>query len=104
LTFPEFQKVDSNCYLSGRVGGAEIREKLSRSYYQIIVLVWGRVLVLPQGIYRCITISLSSSAGPKAPTQVEDGDFSLNTRFLEHHLFWLPHHQPVRRKAAHSGR
>ena len=38
------------------------------------------------------------------PTPVEDGHFSLNTRFLEHHLCRLPHHQPVRRKASHGGR
>jgi len=29
-------------------------------------------------------IPFSSSAGTKAPTQVEDGDFRLSTRFLEH--------------------
>ena len=33
-----------------------------------------------QGIY--ITISLSSSAGTKAPTQVKDGNFRLSIRFL----------------------
>ena len=30
------------------------------------------------------SISLSSSAGTKGPTQVEDGKFRLSTRFLEH--------------------
>ena len=35
-------------------------------------------------------ILLSSSAGTKAPIQVEDGDFRLNTRFLEHCLFTSP--------------
>ena len=39
----------------------------------------GRVLVPPQGIYT--TISLSSSAGAKAPTQVEDSNLRLSTRF-----------------------
>ena len=40
----------------------------------------GQVLVPPQGIY---TIPSSSSKGTKAPTQAEDGNFRLNTRFLE---------------------
>ena len=40
------------------------------------------VLVPPQEIY--ITITLSSSVRTKAPTQVEDGNFRLSTRFLEH--------------------
>lgn len=31
-----------------------------------------------------MTISLSSSAGIRASTQVEDGNFRLSTRFLEH--------------------
>ena len=31
----------------------------------------------------CITVSLSSTV-LGAPTQVEDGNFNLNTRFLEH--------------------
>ena len=53
-----------------------------------------RVLVPPQGIY--ITHLLSSSAGTKAPTQVEDGNFRLSTRFLDTTL--LPHYQPIRRK------
>ena len=43
---------------------------------------WSRVLVLPEGIYIKTTLS---SVGTKAPTQVEDDDFMLNTGFLEHH-------------------
>ena len=35
-------------------------------------------------------ISLNSSAGTKAPTQVEDGNFRLSTRVLEHHPVTSP--------------
>ena len=42
-----------------------------------------------QGIY--ITIPLCSSARIKAPTQIEDGNFRLSTRFLQHHsVTWSP--------------
>lgn len=38
-----------------------------------------------------ITVSLSSSAGTKAPTQLEDGNFRLKSiRFLEHYPVTLP--------------
>ena len=43
----------------------------------------------PHKIY--ITVSLRSSAGTKAPTQLEDGNFRLkSTRFLEHYPVTLP--------------
>ena len=41
-------------------------------------------------------IYLSSSEGIKAQTQVEDGNFRLSTRLLEHHSAAL--HQPFRKK------
>ena len=47
-----------------------------------IVQSWDRVLVPPQGTH--ITTSLSS-AGAKAPTQMEGSNFRLSTGFLEHH-------------------
>lgn len=49
---------------------------------------WSRVLALPQRIYIYITIHLwvlsESSSLPTPLPQVEDGNFSLSTRFLEH--------------------
>ena len=56
---------------------------------------WGRVLVPLQGIY--ITISLNYSVGTKASTHVDDGNFRLSTRCLEHHS--LTYRQPVRKKS-----
>ena len=53
-----------------------------------MVQPWGRVLVPPQGIY--ITVSLTSSAETKSPTQVEDGNFRMSARFLEHHPVTSP--------------
>jgi len=53
-----------------------------------IVEQWGRVLALLQGIY--ITISLSSSAGTKAPTQGNDGNFRLSAIFLALHCVTSP--------------
>ena len=47
---------------------------------------WGRVLVPTRGA--CITVSLSSfdKLPPPPPhTKVEDGNFRLSPRFLEHH-------------------
>ena len=63
-------------------------QKQGRNSQEKIVQPWGRVLVPPQGM--CLTIPLSYSAGNKAPTQVEDGDFRLNTRFLDHHPVTSP--------------
>ena len=63
-------------------------QKEGQSSQETIMQPRGRVLVPPQGIY--ITVSLSSSAGTKAPTQVEDGNFWLSTRFLEHRPVTLP--------------
>ena len=67
LTFPEFQGADSKSCLSGEGG----TQKQRRGSQEKIVQPWGRVLAPPQGIHR--TVSLSSSAGTKAPTKVEDG-------------------------------
>ena len=38
----------------------------------------------------CITVSMSSFAGPKVPTRVEDGNFRLGTWFLAHCLVTSP--------------
>ena len=58
---------------------------------------WGRVLVPLEGIH--ITISLSSSVGIKAPTQVKDGNFRLTIRFLKDCPVTLP---PISRKKSHT--
>ena len=63
-------------------------QKQKKSSQETIVQLWDRILVPPQGI--CITTSLSSSTGTKAPTQEEDGNFRLSTRFLKLHLFTSP--------------
>ena len=63
-------------------------QKQRRGSQEIIVQPWGRMLVPPQGIY--ITISLSSSAELRPPTQVEDGNFRLKTKFLEYSPVTLP--------------
>ena len=47
----------------------------------MVVQTWGRVLVPTQGI--CLRLSLSPSV-ELVPTQVEDGDFRLSSRFLQH--------------------
>ena len=78
LTFPEFQKVNSNSYLPGKGGNAETKEKQSRNNSAKL----GRVLFPPQGTD--IAISLSSSAGTKAGIEVQDVNSKLSTRFLEH--------------------
>ena len=56
-------------------------QKQGRSSQETIVQLWNTVLVPPERIY---IISLSSPVGTKTPTQVEDGNFRLSTRFLEH--------------------
>ena len=73
-------------------------QKQGRSSQETIVQPWDRVLVPPQGIYR--TISLSSSAGTKVPTQVEDSNFRLSSRFLEHHPVTSP--PTNQKKVTHS--
>ena len=67
-------------------------QRQGRSSQETIVPPWGRVLAPPQGIHR--TISLSSSAGTKAPTQVGGGNFSLSSRFLEHRPVTSPPTNP----------
>ena len=72
--------------------GSEGIQKQRRSSQEAIILQWGRVLDPPQGM--CIAIgyiSLSSSAGAGAPTQVEDGNSRLSTSTWT--LDWLePEH------------
>lgn len=62
--------------------GREEMQKSERSSQETIIQPWDRVLVPPQGIY--LTKSLSSAVGTRVPTQVENGNFRLSTRFLEH--------------------
>ena len=57
--------------------------KQGRSSQKMIVQPCSRVLVPLQGMP--IMISLSFFVGNEAATQVEDGNFRLSTRFLEHH-------------------
>ena len=59
-------------------------QKQRRSSQETIVKSWGRVPV-PLQVIHVYKQPLSSSVGTKAPTQAEDGNFILNTRFLEHH-------------------
>ena len=47
----------------------------------------------------CLTMSFEFYR-TGAPTQVEDGSFRLNTRFVEHSL--LLHHQPIKKKKKKS--
>ena len=63
----------------------------------------GVLLAPPGGDVTTWDTSLSSM-GTKSPTQVEDGNFKLSTRWLEPECQWLrflehhlsPHHQPIR--------
>ena len=72
-------------------------QKQRRNNQETIVQRWGRVLVPPQGIY--ITISLISSAGTKALTQVEDGNFQAEHRIPETPPCSLPTNQSDRTKS-----
>ena len=73
-------------------------KKRGRNSQETTVQPWDRALVPPQGIH--ITIPLSSSSGIKAPTQVEDGNFRLSTRLLEHHSVTSP--STNQKKVTHS--
>ena len=75
-----FQPPRPSCLPKGRFKYLLIRERREcRNEKGAIKKLQGRVLVPPQGKYT--TISLSSSVGTKAPTQVEDGNLRLSTRF-----------------------
>ena len=76
-------------------------QKQRRSSQETKMQLWGRVLVPPEAM--CIT-SANSSGGTKPPSphphphpEVEDGNFGLSTRFLEHHLITSP---PTNQKKA----
>ena len=75
-TLPELIQIVAN-------QGKEEMWKQGRSSQKMIVQPCSRVLVPLQGMR--IMISLSSFVGTEAATQVEDGNFRLSTRFLEHH-------------------
>ena len=64
-------------------GNAETKEEPSRNNRTAIKQG-------PGSSSRILTIPLSFSAGTKAPTQVEDDDFMLSTRFLELHPVTSP--------------
>ena len=75
-----FQPPRPSCLPKDRFKYLLLRERREcRNERGTIKKLQGRVLVPPQGIY--ITVSLSSAAGTKAPTQVEDGNLRLSTRF-----------------------
>ena len=93
ITLHEFQRADSNSCYSAKEENVETREEQSRNKRDS----WGRVLVPPQRIYN--TTSLSSSAGTKAPIQVEDGNFRLSPKFLELHPVTSP---PTNQKKSHT--
>ena len=80
------QRVTHNWATGLAEWGKEGEGEKWRTSQETLVQPWGRVLVLPQGMYIIYrTIPLISSVGTKAPFQVEDGNFKLNTRFLEQH-------------------
>ena len=72
-------------------------QKQRKSSQETILQPWGKVPVPPQEIY--ITIYLSSSAGTKVPTRVEDGNFRLRTIFLGH--FFVTSPATNQKKATH---
>ena len=76
LTFPELQRVDSTNCNQGREGIQKQRRN-----NQLVVQPWDRVLVPTQ---RNMHNNVFEFYRTGAPTQVEDGNFRLNTRFLEH--------------------
>ena len=77
----------------GQVQGKKSLQETGENSQETTLQLWGRVLVPPQGIY--ITIPSSSSTRIKAPTQMEDDNFGLRSRFLSTDL--LLHYQPIRR-------
>ena len=77
LTFPEFQRVDSNNCQSGKGGDTETEEKQLNGGTPL------RQIPVPtqRNMHNNVSEFFYRSG---APTQVEDGNFKLNTRFLEH--------------------
>ena len=76
LTFPEFQGWIQTIANQGREGIQKQRRN-----NQMVVQPWDRVLVPTQ---RNMHNNVFEFYRTGAPTQVEDGNFRLNTRFLEH--------------------
>ena len=72
--------------------GSKGKQKQRRNNQETIVQDPGYT----EGIYK--TISLRSSAGTKAPTQVEDGNFKLVIK-SPGSTNMLPHHESIRRKS-----
>lgn len=87
--------VNSSSYLPGKEG----MQKQGKDSQETIVQI-RQGPVPPQGTDTAI--SLSSSAGTRAGTEVIDGNSKPSMRFLNTAL--VPHHHPIRRKSAHSER
>ena len=83
LIFPEFQRVDSNNCKSGKGENTETGETFKWWYS----LETGSYILLKE---ICIKMSFEFFNRTGATTQVEDGNFRLNTRFLEHSSFAFP--------------
>ena len=94
LTFPEFQRADSNNWWSGKGGDAERRGKQSRN--NKAVMRQG-----PDSPSRNIPngYTFGSSAGIEAPRK---RTATLGWAPDSWNLTLLLHHQPIRRKSAHS--
>ena len=96
LTFPELQRVDSTNCNQGREGIQKQRRN-----NQLVVQPWDRVLVPTQRNTHNNGFEFFYRTG--APTQVEDGDYRLNTRFLEHSsVASLPTNQKKKKKEGHK--
>ena len=88
LTFPEFQRVDSNNCQSEKGRNTETEGKQSNGG---TALRW--VLVPTQRNMHTMSFEFFYRTG--APTQVEDGNFRINIRFLKHSsVAWPPANHP----------
>ena len=86
LTFPELQRANSSSCLSGEGENAETKEEQSRNNSANLRQGSGSSSrEMHKNIFELFCRT-------KAPTQMEDGNFRLRTRFLEYALF--PYHQP----------
>ena len=95
LTFPEFQGWIQTIANQGREGIQKQRRN-----NQMVVQPWDRVLVPTQ---RNMHNNVFEFYRTGAPTQVEDGNFRLNTRFLEHSsVASPPTNQKKKKKKSHK--
>ena len=87
LTFPEFKRVNSNNCQSEKRRDTETEGKQSNGGTAL------RWVLVPTQIF--ITMSFEFFYRTGGPTQVEDGNFRLDIRFLEHSsVAWLPANHP----------